>query len=107
MGSARQCRRHIGWRGAGAVTVSDITVAAIHFDLDGVLADSAASVSRAWRAWAERHAVPWATLEPHIEGRKAADTIAAVLPGLGHSERQAEAELVNAYQVADEADATP
>jgi mannitol-1-/sugar-/sorbitol-6-phosphatase len=82
-----------------------LTVRAVHFDLDGVLIDSRASIERAWRRWAAQRQIRWESLAPHVAGRLAVDTIRAVLPGIGAARAQAEADTVNAYQVADEADA--
>jgi sugar-phosphatase len=82
-----------------------LTVRAVHFDLDGVLINSQASVRRAWRRWAAEQQLRWASVAPHVEGRLAIDTIRAVLPDIDAARAQAEADTVNAYQVADEADA--
>jgi len=84
-----------------------LTVRAVHFDLDGVLADSRPSILRAWRRWAAERDVAWDALEPHIEGRLAVDTIRAVRPDLDAEQTQADADRVNALQIADEEDATP
>ncbi|HEY1621205.1 MAG TPA: HAD-IA family hydrolase [Streptosporangiaceae bacterium] len=81
-----------------------LTVRAVHFDLDGVLADSAESVRRAWRRWAARRGVAWPDLAGQIPGRLAVDTIRAVRPDLDATSVQADADLVNAWQVADQAD---
>jgi sugar-phosphatase len=81
-----------------------LTVRAVHFDLDGVLADSAESVRRAWRRWAARRDVAWPDLAGQIPGRLAVDTIRAVRPDLDATSVQADADLVNAWQVADQAD---
>ncbi len=81
-----------------------LTVRAVHFDLDGVLADSADSVRRAWRQWAAGRGVAWPDLAGHIPGRLAVDTIRAVRPDLDETSVQADADLVNAWQVADQAD---
>lgn len=82
-----------------------LTVRAVHFDLDGVLINSQASIKRAWRRWAAEQRIRWESLAPHVEGRLAVDTIRAVLPDIGAACARAEADTVNAYQVADEADA--
>lgn len=81
-----------------------LTVRAVHFDLDGVLADSGASVCRAWRQWAARRGVAWPDLASQIPGRLAVDTIRAVRPDLAEAIVRADADLVNAWQVADRAD---
>jgi sugar-phosphatase len=69
---------------------------AILFDLDGVLADSTRSVTRAWSAWARRVGLDPEELMPKVHGRRAIETIRSVRPEL-----DAEAEL--ATLVADEA----
>ena len=69
---------------------------ALLFDLDGVLADSTPSVTRAWSAWARRVGLDPAELLPKVHGRRAIETIRAARPDL-----DAEAEL--ATLVADEA----
>lgn len=81
-----------------------LMVRAVHFDLDGVLINSQASIRRAWRRWAAEQQLRWESLAPNVEGRLAIDTIRAVLPDMGAAHAQAEADTVNAYQVADEAD---
>ncbi|MBV9750738.1 MAG: HAD-IA family hydrolase, partial [Acetobacteraceae bacterium] len=84
-----------------------LTVRAVHFDLDGVLSNSRASIRRAWRRWADDRGVRWEAVAPHIEGRLAVDTIGAVLPGLTHRRLQEEADRVNACQISDAEDRTP
>src|SRR5215212_9152989 len=68
---------------------------AILFDLDGVLADSTPSVTRAWSAWARRVGLDPEKLLPKVHGRRAIETIREARPEL-----DAEAEL--ATLVADE-----
>jgi len=68
---------------------------ALLFDLDGVLADSTRSVTRAWSAWARRVGLDPDELLPTVHGRRAVETIRAVRPNL-----DPEAEL--ASLVADE-----
>ncbi len=72
-----------------------LLASAILFDLDGVLADSTHSVTRAWSAWARRVGLEPDRLLPLVHGRRAIDTIRAVRPEL-----DAESEL--ATLVADE-----
>ena len=72
-----------------------LLASAILFDLDGVLADSTLSVTRAWSAWARRVGLEPDRLLPLVHGRRAIDTIRAVRPEL-----DAESEL--ATLVADE-----
>lgn len=68
---------------------------ALLFDLDGVLADSTPSVTRAWSAWARRVGLDPDELLPTVHGRRAVETIRRVRPEL-----DVEAEL--ASLVADE-----
>jgi sugar-phosphatase len=72
-----------------------LIASAILFDLDGVLADSTPSVTRAWSAWARRVGLEPDWLLRRVHGRRAIDTIRAVRPEL-----DAESEL--ATLVADE-----
>lgn len=72
-----------------------ILAGALLFDLDGVLADSTPSVTRAWSAWARRVGLDPEELLPKVHGRRAIETIRAARPEL-----DAEAEL--ATIVADE-----
>ena len=72
-----------------------LLASALLFDLDGVLADSTRSVTRAWSAWARRVGLEPEELLPKGHGRRAIETIRAARPDL-----DAEAEL--ATLVADE-----
>ena len=55
---------------------------ALLFDLDGVLADSTASVERHWRRWAASHGFDGDAIMRVVHGRRAIDTIRDVAPGL-------------------------
>jgi sugar-phosphatase len=70
------------------VTTTPLRCRALLFDLDGVLADSTASVEYHWRAWAARHGLDPDALLHVVHGRRAIDTIRDVAPAL-----DAEAEL--------------
>ena len=70
------------------MTNASLRCRALLFDLDGVLADSTASVEHHWRAWAERHGLDPDALLQVVHGRRAIDTIRDVAPTL-----DAEAEL--------------
>ena len=59
-------------------------------DLDGVLVDSSASVERAWRGWAARHAIPFGAIEPVLHGVPSRQTIARFAPHLD-AERESQA----------------
>ncbi len=82
-------------------------VAAVLFDLDGVLVLSAGSIRRAWTAWARRHGLAWEAVAPHVPGRHAVDTIRAVLPGRAEELVERDARWVNERQVHDVADVAP
>jgi sugar-phosphatase len=73
-----------------------IFAAAMLFDLDGVLADSTASVERNWSLWAERVGLEPGGVLARVHGRRAIDTIRELRPEL-----DADAEL--ATLAADEA----
>ncbi|HET8658826.1 MAG TPA: HAD-IA family hydrolase [Micromonosporaceae bacterium] len=85
----------------------ELTAEALLFDLDGVLVDSAGSIMRAWRRWAARRGVAWASLAPHVAGRHAVDTIRAVRPDLPDRQVRQDADEVNAEQVEDVTDVVP
>lgn len=68
------------------------------FDCDGVLVDSDASVERAWSRWALHHGLPPAEVVAHAHGRRAADTVAALLPEELHADAL---DLVNALELED------
>ena len=55
---------------------------ALLFDLDGVLADSTASVVHHWRAWAARHGLDGDALIRVVHGRRAIDIIREAAPAL-------------------------
>ena len=73
---------------------------ALLFDLDGVLADSTASVESHWRRWARAHALDPEALLRVVHGRRAIDTIREVTPHL-----DADAELA-AHVAAEAGDTT-
>jgi sugar-phosphatase len=66
-----------------------LSVSAILFDLDGVLADSSASVERAWSTWARRVGLDPAYVYGEVHGRRAVDTIRALRPALDVDEELA------------------
>ncbi len=55
---------------------------ALLFDLDGVLADSTASVEAHWRRWAAGHGLDPDAVVAVVHGRRAVDTVRAVAPAL-------------------------
>jgi|TARA_R110002072_G_scaffold136308_3_gene278717 sugar-phosphatase len=61
---------------------------AVIFDLDGVLVDSSAVITRSWQAWAAKNAIDEDLLFQFVHGRRAAATIELAAP---HLDAQAEA----------------
>ena len=84
---------------------ADVTLdaAAVLFDLDGVLVDSAAAIERSWLRWAAEHGLPGRTVLAACHGRPSAETIAAVA---GHLDAVAEAALLERHQANDTAELT-
>jgi len=77
-----------------------IDVAAVLFDCDGVLVDSAASVERAWRRWAAKRGLDEDAVIAIAHGRRTEDT----LIDLGFSDDlPAEVERIESAEVADAA----
>ncbi len=77
-----------------------IDVAAVLFDCDGVLVDSAASVERAWRRWAAERGLDEDAVVAIAHGRRTEDT----LIDLGFSDDlAAEVERLEGAEVADAA----
>lgn len=64
-------------------------VAALLFDMDGVLVDSRTVVERTWRRWAARHGVDVAPILAIAHGRRTSDTLRAVVPHLATPEEVA------------------
>ncbi|MGD0713519.1 MAG: HAD-IA family hydrolase [Gaiellaceae bacterium] len=77
-----------------------IEVGAVLFDCDGVLVDSAASVERAWRRWAEERGLDAHAIVAVAHGRRTEDTMREL--GLDRDLR-AEVELLERYEIADAA----
>lgn len=65
-------------------------VDAVLFDLDGTLIDSAGSVERSWRKFAEHIGRPWPEVEPHIHGVPVGQVLALLEPDMP-ADRAAEA----------------
>jgi mannitol-1-/sugar-/sorbitol-6-phosphatase len=63
-------------------TESSLECAAILFDLDGVLVDSAACIERTWRRWALHHQLDPAQVIALAHGRRAIETVQLVAPHL-------------------------
>jgi sugar-phosphatase len=83
------------------VSVHAFEVDAVLFDLDGVMVRSERAIERAWKKWAKKRGVPWASLRSHIHGRLAIETIHAVLPDVPMELALQDAEEVMALQVGD------
>ena len=67
---------------AGPAAGFTLRCAAILFDLDGVLVDSAACVEKSWRDWAARHGLDGDRVMQIAHGRRTTETIPAVAPHL-------------------------
>ncbi|AHG88270.1 HAD-superfamily hydrolase, subfamily IA, variant 3 [Gemmatirosa kalamazoonensis] len=78
-----------------------LTCRAILFDLDGVLADSIAAVERAWRAFADRHALDGDDIVTRVHGRRAVDSVRAIAP---HADVDAEIAWLEAMEAGDTSD---
>lgn len=72
-----------------ATAGSSLRCAAILFDLDGVLVDSAACVEKSWRDWAARHGLEGDRVMEIAHGRRTTETIPAVAPHLNVAEEVA------------------
>jgi sugar-phosphatase len=68
--------------------MSSLLVQGVLFDLDGVLVDSTAGVTRVWRDWGIRQGLDPTETAHAAHGRRAIDTVRLLAPGL-----DAEAEL--------------
>ncbi|MEO6525808.1 MAG: HAD-IA family hydrolase [Gemmatimonadaceae bacterium] len=77
---------------------------AMLFDLDGVLADSTASVNRSWSAWARRVGLDPVELLAKVHGRRAIDTVRAVRPELDAEE---ELDFLIGLETTDNDDVVP
>jgi len=71
---------------------------AILFDLDGVLIDSSACITRNWAAWAAPHGIDVAAIMKVAHGVRSIETIREVAP---HLDAAAEAARLTALEVAD------
>lgn len=63
-------------------TAKILNARALLFDLDGVLVDSIRNVELVWRDWATERGFDADQIIAVVHGRRAADTVAAVAPGL-------------------------
>ena len=80
------------------MSVVELSCTAVLFDSDGVLVDSDASVTRAWRLWAARYGLDEEAVVASVHGRRAQDTVAALLDP---SQRREALEAINAYELED------
>ena len=76
-----------------------MTPAAVLFDLDGVLVESAPVVEAAWRRWADERGVNWDALLPVLHGRPGRELVTEFAPDL---DAQAEVAAITAYERAGE-----
>jgi sugar-phosphatase len=73
-------------------------------DLDGVLVDSTPAILRTWRRFAERHGLAWELVDRTIHGRPARASVELLVP---HADVEAEAALLDEWEVEDVADVRP
>jgi sugar-phosphatase len=83
--------------------IRELACAAVLFDLDGVLVDSAGVVERSWRRWARRHGLVESEVLRLCHGRPSAETIAAAA---AHLDATAEATWLEQEQAAAATDVT-
>jgi mannitol-1-/sugar-/sorbitol-6-phosphatase len=77
---------------------------AVLFDCDGVLVDSDPSVVTAWSRWATEFGLVPAAVVAVVHGRRAVDTVAALLAADRHAEALA---LINRYEIEDASTVRP
>ena len=65
-----------------ALMLAELSCAALLFDLDGVLVDSAEVVERTWRRWAARHGLDPAEVVHVAHGRRTIETVRLLAPHL-------------------------
>ncbi len=65
-----------------AALPAELSCAALLFDLDGVLVDSAEVVERTWRRWAARHGLDPAEVVRVAHGRRTIETVRLLAPQL-------------------------
>jgi sugar-phosphatase len=81
--------------------MSSLLVQGILFDLDGVLIDSTAGVTRVWRDWATRHGFDPEQTAHAAHGRRAIDTVRMLAPLL---DADAELKDLERREIADSYD---
>jgi len=78
--------------------MAQLTCDAVLFDLDGVLIDSTACITRHWGAWAARHGIDFSTIMQAAHGIRTIETMRLVAP---HLDVEKEAERFTAGEIAD------
>ncbi len=81
-----------------ATMATELRCDAILFDLDGVLIDSSACITRNWQAWAAPHGIDVADIMRVAHGVRSVETIRQVAP---HLDAEVEAAQLTALEVAD------
>lgn len=71
---------------------------AVLLDLDGTLVESAPTILRTWKRWAERNSIPFEAIERVVHGRRGIDTIRLVAPSLDAAREEA---ALEAEEIAD------
>ncbi len=84
-----------------AATAAKIYTQGLLFDMDGVLVSSLNSVERSWQRWAEKHGMDVESTVRAAHGRRAIDTLQALLPEGDHA---MELNAIEDLEVADMAD---
>ena len=78
--------------------MKNLTCDALLFDLDGVLIDSTACITRHWEAWAVHHGIDLSTIMQAAHGVRTVETMQRVAP---HLDVEKEAERFTAGEIAD------
>ncbi len=81
--------------------MASLQVQGILFDLDGVLIDSTAGVTRVWREWGARHGLDPEQTAHTAHGRRAIDTVRLLAPQL---DAEAEMRDLVRLEIADSSD---
>ncbi len=71
---------------------------AVLLDLDGTLVESAPTILRTWKRWAERNGIPFESIVRVVHGRRGIDTIRLVAPSLDAAREEA---ALEAEEIAD------
>jgi sugar-phosphatase len=83
--------------------MGSLRVQGVLFDLDGVLVDSTAGVTRVWHAWALRQGLDPATAAHTAHGRRAIETVRLLAP---HLDAEQELRELERLELADSHDVT-